>query len=194
MLNVFTGERGPDSARRNEGGTFPIVAFSQNGALSYATEAIMLSAGTNIEWLRDDMGLISSSSESHDIASQCETTEGVAYVPALLGLGTPFWDYGARGSIFGITRGTTRAHIVRAVLEGVAHRGVDLVDAAEKDSGLSIRLCSRLPMPLADPYACRPSRKQQPSVRASLQVPQQDNGHISTRQPVPYLAQHWCHH
>jgi glycerol kinase len=138
MLNVFTGERAPDSARRNEGGTFPIVAFSNNGALSYATEAIMLSAGTNIEWLRDDMGLISSSSESHDIASQCDSTEGVAYVPALLGLGTPFWDYGARGSIFGITRGTTRAHIVRAVLEGVAHRGVDLVDAAEKDSGLPI--------------------------------------------------------
>jgi glycerol kinase len=125
MLNVFTGERAPDSARRNEGGTFPIVAYSHNGALSYATEAIMLSAGTNIEWLRDDMGLISSSAESHDIASQCETTEGVAYVPALLGLGTPFWDYGARGSVFGITRGTTRAHIVRAVLEGVAHRGVD---------------------------------------------------------------------
>ncbi len=60
------------------------------------------------------------------------------YVPALLGLGTPHWDYGARGTLLGVTRGTTRAHVVRAVLEGVAHRGADLVDAAEADTGLSI--------------------------------------------------------
>ena len=98
----------------------------------------MLSAGTNIEWLRDDMGLIDSPSDSHTIASACATTEGVVFVPALLGLVTPHWDYGARGALFGITRGTTRAHMVRAVLEGVAHRGADLVDAAEADSGLSI--------------------------------------------------------
>ncbi|MEY4633315.1 MAG: hypothetical protein RLZ18_687, partial [Actinomycetota bacterium] len=138
MLNTFVGSRAPERAQRNEGGTFPIVAFSAGGTISYATEAIMLSAGTNIEWLRDDMQLISSAAESHDIASTVQTTDGVVYVPALLGLGTPFWDYGARGALFGITRGTTRAHIVRAVLEGVAHRGADLVDAAEKDSGLSI--------------------------------------------------------
>ena len=138
MLNTFVGARAPERAQRNEGGTFPIVAFSAGGTISYATEAIMLSAGTNIEWLRDDMQLISSAAESHAIASTVPTTDGVVYVPALLGLGTPFWDYGARGALFGITRGTTRAHIVRAVLEGVAHRGTDLVDAAEKDSGLSI--------------------------------------------------------
>ncbi len=138
MLNTFVGAQPPQSAQRNEGGTFPIVAFSTGGVISYGTEAIMLSAGTNIEWLRDDMQLISSASESHDIASTVTTTDGVAYVPALLGLGTPFWDYGARGALFGITRGTTRAHIVRAVLEGVAHRGTDLLDAAEKDSGLPI--------------------------------------------------------
>ena len=138
MLNTFVGTRAPEHAQRSEGGTFPIVAFSTGGTISYATEAIMLSAGTNVEWLRDDMQLISSPADSHLIASSVTTSEGVVYVPALLGLGTPFWDYGARGAIFGITRGTTRAHIVRAVLEGVAHRGTDLVDAAEKDSGLSI--------------------------------------------------------
>ena len=138
MLDMFVGDKPPSSAQRNQGGTFPIVAFSRGGKISYGTEAIMLSAGTNIEWRRDDMGLIANAAESHTIAASVPTTDGVAYVPALLGLGTPFWDYGARGALFGITRGTTRAHIVRAVLEGVAHRGADLVDSAEKDSGLSI--------------------------------------------------------
>ena len=122
---MFVGDKPPSSAQRNQGGTFPIVAFSRGGKISYGTEAIMLSAGTNIEWLRDDMGLIANAAESDMLAASVPTTDGVAYVPALLGLGTPFWDYGARGALFGITRGTTRAHIVRAVLEGVAHRGAD---------------------------------------------------------------------
>ena len=98
----------------------------------------MLAAGTNVQWLRDDLGLISSSDESHELASRCDDTGGVVYVPALLGLGTPAWDYGARGAFFGLTRGTGRAEIVRAVLEGVAQRGADLVDAAEADSGIAI--------------------------------------------------------
>jgi glycerol kinase len=95
----------------------------------------MLSAGTNVEWLRDDLGIITTSAESETVAAQCETTEGVMYVPALLGLGTPQWDYGARGTLLGITRGTERGHVVRAVLEGVAQRGADLVEAAEADGG-----------------------------------------------------------
>ncbi len=65
------------------------------------------------------------------MAAQCDTSDGVVYVPALLGLGTPQWDYGARGTLLGLTRGSERPQIVRAVLEGVAHRGADLVDAAE---------------------------------------------------------------
>jgi glycerol kinase len=84
------------------------------------------------------MQLIDSPQQSHDVASQVETTDGVVYVPALLGLGTPKWDYGARGTLIGITRGTTRAHIVRAVLEGIAHRGADLMEATIADSGLPI--------------------------------------------------------
>ena len=138
MLNTFVGTIAPQQANRNNGGTFPIVAFSDTSSISYGTEAIMLSAGTNIEWLRDDMGLISSAEESDSLASRVTSTDGVVYVPALLGLGTPHWDYGARGAVFGITRGTTKAHIVRAVLEGIAHRGTDLVEASERDSGLSI--------------------------------------------------------
>jgi glycerol kinase len=88
--------------------------------------------------LRDDLGLIAGAEESHTIASQCTDTGGVVFVPAPLGLGTPAWDYGARGALFGLTRGSGRPEIVRAVLEGIAHRGADLVDAAESDSGMTI--------------------------------------------------------
>ena len=107
--------------------------------LTWGTEAIMLSAGTNVEWLRDDLGLIATSAdEPRRRRRGATTTDGVVYVPALLGLGTPQWDYGARGTLLGLTRGTSRAHVVRAVLEGVAHRGADLVEAAEADTGLTI--------------------------------------------------------
>jgi glycerol kinase len=98
----------------------------------------MLAAGTNVEWLRDGLGLIGSAGESHDVASACADTGGVTFVPALLGLGTPFWDFGARGTFVGITRGSGRAELVRAVLEGIAHRGADLVEAAESDTGTTI--------------------------------------------------------
>ncbi len=128
----------PAEAGRSHNGTFPIVAWSIAGEVTWGVEAIMLSAGTNVEWLRDDMRLIDTAAASHDIAATCPTTDGVVYVPALLGLGTPHWDYGARGTLLGLTRGTTRAHVVRAVLEGVAHRGADMVEAAEADTGLSI--------------------------------------------------------
>ncbi len=138
MLDVCTGPDAPVSANRSANGTFPIVAWSHEGRRTWGTEAIMLSAGTNVEWLRDDLGLITDSADSHDVAAQCETTDGVVYVPALLGLGTPQWDYGARGTLLGITRGTRRPQVVRAVLEGIAQRGADLVQAAEAQTRLSI--------------------------------------------------------
>ena len=86
----------------------------------------------------DDLGLIADPAESHDVASRCDDTDGVVYVPALMGLGTPRWDYGARGTLLGLTRGTGREHVVRAVLEGVAHRGADLLEAASADTGIDI--------------------------------------------------------
>ena len=138
MLDVCVGPDAPPSARRSTNGTFPIVAWAVDGAATWGTEAIMLSAGTNVDWLRDDMDLIPTSEASDAVASECDTSDGVVYVPALLGLGTPHWDYGARGSLFGLTRGSSRAHVVRAVLEGVAHRGADLVDAAAADIGTEI--------------------------------------------------------
>jgi glycerol kinase len=98
----------------------------------------MLSAGTCIEWLRDDLGIIATAGESQTVAARCSTAGDVWFVPALLGLGTPVWDFGARGTIVGLTRGSGRSEIVRAVLEGVAHRGADLVEASEHDSGYPI--------------------------------------------------------
>jgi len=138
MLDLCTGTERPSFETRGSGGTFPIVAWARNGEVAWGVEAVMLAAGTNVEWLRDDLGIIATAAESHDVASGCDSAEGVVYVPALLGLGTPAWDYGARGTLLGITRGTTRAHVVRAVLEGIAQRGADLVEAAEHDSGLTI--------------------------------------------------------
>lgn len=135
MLDLCTGPTPPASARRSEHGTFPIVAWSRDGQRTWGAEAIMLSAGTNVEWLRDDLGVIDTAAHSHEVAAQCEHTDGVVYVPALMGLGTPHWDYGARGTLLGLTRGSGRPQLVRAVLEGIAHRGADLLQAAEADYG-----------------------------------------------------------
>ena len=98
----------------------------------------MLSAGTAVEWLRDDLGVIATAAESDAVAAACADTGDVWFVPALLGLGTPLWDYGARGTLLGLTRGSGRPEVVRAVLEGVAHRGADLVEAAEADAATPI--------------------------------------------------------
>ncbi len=138
MLDAVLGTERPTFETRGGGGTFPIVAWGVGGTITWGLEAIMLSAGTNVEWLRDDLGLIDDVADSHELAASCESTEGVVYVPALLGLGTPRWDYGARGALLGLTRGTEARHVTRAVLEGVAQRAADLVIAAEEDGGFTI--------------------------------------------------------
>ncbi len=138
MLDQCVGATQPSFGYRGEGGTFPIVAWSHSHALTWAVEAIMLSAGSCVEWLRDDLAIIDSADDSATVAAGCDDTGDVWFVPALLGLGAPVWDFGARGTFVGITRGTARPHLVRAVLEGVADRGADLLQAAETDSGLPI--------------------------------------------------------
>jgi len=138
MLDVVTGRASPTALRRGTHGTFPIVAWSDDATITYGSEAIMLAAGTNVEWLVDDLGLVESPEASDALAASVPDAAGVVFVPAPLGLGTPHWDYGARGTLSGLTRGTTRAHVVRAVLEGVAERVVDLVEAAEADTGVVI--------------------------------------------------------
>src|SRR4051794_19783596 len=134
MLDLCVGATRPTFETRGGGGCFPIVAWQREGRITWGIEAVMLSAGSAVEWLRDDLGILTSSAESEAVAAACETTGDVWFVPALLGLGTPTWDFGARGTMVGLTRGTGRAEVVRAVLEGIAHRGADLVEAAEEDA------------------------------------------------------------
>jgi glycerol kinase len=95
----------------------------------YALEGAVLVAGAALQWLRDGLGVIDAAAESEALATSVEDTGGVVFVPALAGLGSPWWDAGARGLITGLTRGTTRAHLVRAALEAIAHQVADVVDA-----------------------------------------------------------------
>jgi glycerol kinase len=138
MLDLCTGPARPEAAVRGPAGTFPIVAWSHGGTLAWGVEGIMLAAGSNVDWLVDDLGILESPGQSAAVAAACQDSGGVVYVPAVLGLGTPHWDFGARGTLLGLTRGSGRPEVVRAVLEGVAHRGADLVEAAEADTGLSV--------------------------------------------------------
>jgi glycerol kinase len=138
MLDVCVGDTRPGFDVRGDGGCFPIIAWQIHGRLTWGVEAIMLAAGTAVDWLVEDLGLLATASESEFVAAECDDTGGVVAVPALLGYGTPQWDFGARGALFGLTRGTGRPEVVRAVLEGIAHSGADLLEAAERDAALDI--------------------------------------------------------
>jgi len=138
MLDLVYGPDRPRFDERGQAGCFPIVTRRIGGVDTWGLEAAMLAAGTNVEWLRDDLAIISTVEESDAVAAGCDDTGDVWYVPALLGLGTPVYDFGARGTLLGLTRGTERAHVVRAVLEGVAHRGADLVESTQADGGFTI--------------------------------------------------------
>ncbi len=138
MLDQCVGSDRPAFSRRGGHGTFPIVAWQLEGSPAWGIEAVMLSAGSAVDWLAEDLGLISSPGETDELAASCRESGDVWFVPALLGMGTPVWDFGARGTLLGLTRGAGKPEIVRAVLEGVAHRGADLLEAAEGDSGLAV--------------------------------------------------------
>jgi glycerol kinase len=138
MLDVCVGPIRPEFAQRGPHGTFPIAAWRRHGRITWGIEAFMLTAGQAIEWLRDDLGIIDDAAASETVAAGCATTGDVWFVPALLGMATPAWDFGARGTLLGLTGGTGRPEVVRAVLEGVAHRGADLLAAAEADAACEI--------------------------------------------------------
>jgi glycerol kinase len=95
----------------------------------YALEGAVLVSGAAVQWLRDGLGLLETAAESEALARSVPSSDGVVFVPALTGLGSPWWDADARGLVSGITRGTTRAHLVRAALEAIAHQVADVVDA-----------------------------------------------------------------
>lgn len=115
------------------------IAWKINGKVQYALEGSIFIAGAVVQWLRDELGIISSSAEVETLAAKVPDTGGVYVVPAFAGLGAPHWDQHARGTITGITRGTNSAHIARAALESIAFQTMDVLNAMEADSGQSIR-------------------------------------------------------
>jgi glycerol kinase len=115
------------------------LACDRNGQPVYALEGSVFIGGAAIQWIRDGLGLIKSSPESEAVAMKVTDTSGVYLVPAFVGLGAPYWDGHARGALVGLTRGTTKEHVVRATLESLAYQTKDLVDAMLKDSQLKLK-------------------------------------------------------
>ena len=114
------------------------ISWKIDDTVHYALEGSVFVGGAIVQWLRDGLGLFESSAEVEDLATSVEDNGGVYFVPALTGLGAPYWDSNARGSIIGITRGTTKAHIARAALEGIALQVYDIVSAMNEDLGSPI--------------------------------------------------------
>src|SRR5260370_5708084 len=110
------------------------VAWRRNGRLSYALEGAIFVTGAALQWLRDGLGIISNAAEAGPLAASVPDAGGVFLVPAFVGLGAPHWDPYARGTIVGLTRGTSRAHVVRAAGEAMAFQTRDVVEAMERDS------------------------------------------------------------
>jgi glycerol kinase len=111
------------------------VAWLREGRMDYALEGSVFIAGAAIQWLRDGLGLLKTAADSEKLAKSVDSTLGVYLVPALVGLGAPYWDAAARGAIVGLTRGVERPHLVRAALESLAYQTRDVVDAMAADSG-----------------------------------------------------------
>ncbi|VAW29105.1 Glycerol kinase [hydrothermal vent metagenome] len=127
-----------DKAVRSKNRMLTTVAWQLNNKTTYALEGSVFVGGAVIQWLRDGIKLIKSSSYSEKLALSVEDTDGVIFVPAFTGLGAPHWDQDARGMIYGITRGTTRAHIIRAALEAIAYQSYDVMKAMQQDAGFAI--------------------------------------------------------
>ncbi|MCG2712920.1 MAG: glycerol kinase GlpK [Candidatus Omnitrophica bacterium] len=124
---------------RSRHGLITTLGCSDAGKPVYVLEGAVFVAGAAIQWLRDGLGLLEEPSQSEKMAKSVKDNAGIYFVPALVGLGAPYWDQHARGSIFGITRGTKKSHIVRAALEAMCYQTKDVVNAMGKDSGLKIR-------------------------------------------------------
>jgi len=121
-----------------ESAVLTTVACDSNGAPAYALEGSVFIAGAAIQWLRDEVGILTTASESENLAAGLPENGGVYFVPAFVGLGAPFWEPNARGALFGVTRGTTRAHIVRAALESMAYSVRDVAEAMETKAGVKL--------------------------------------------------------
>ena len=135
FMLINTGEKGV----RSDHGLLTTLACSVNGKIEYALEGSIFIAGSALQWLRDGLKIIDAAPHSEKYAKRVDSTEGVYLVPAFVGLGTPYWDSDARGAVFGLTRGTTKEHFVRATLESLAYQTKDVLDAMIKDSGMNLK-------------------------------------------------------
>ncbi|MBL7770943.1 MAG: glycerol kinase GlpK [Flavipsychrobacter sp.] len=135
FMLMHTGEKIVHSSNK----LLTTVAWKLNNRVEYAVEGSIFIGGAVVQWLRDGLHMIRSSAETEDLAARVTDTDGVYIVPAFAGLGAPHWNQHARGTVFGLTRGTTRAHIARACLESIAYQTMDVLKAMEADAGLPIK-------------------------------------------------------
>jgi glycerol kinase len=119
-------------------GLLTTIAWGLEDETDYALEAAVFVTGAAVQWLRDGLGIVAEAAETEGMAASLESNDDVFFVPALTGLGSPHWDPYARGTIVGLTRGTTRAHLARAALEGIAYQTVDAVRAQERAAGAEL--------------------------------------------------------
>ncbi|MEH7350656.1 glycerol kinase GlpK [Gottfriedia acidiceleris] len=134
FMLMNTGEK----AVKSNHGLLTTIAWGLNGKVEYALEGSIFVAGSAIQWLRDGMRMFKDASNSEEYATRVESTDGVYIVPAFVGLGTPYWDSEVRGAVFGLTRGTTKEHFIRATLEALAYQTKDVLCAMEADSGIEL--------------------------------------------------------
>lgn len=135
FMLMNTGEK----AVRSNHGLLTTIAWGLNGKVEYALEGSIFVAGSAIQWLRDGLRMLKDAKDSEAYATKVESTDGVYLVPAFVGLGTPYWDSDVRGAMFGVTRGTTKEHFVRATLESLAYQTRDVLSAMEADSNISVK-------------------------------------------------------
>ncbi|MCA1021325.1 glycerol kinase GlpK [Halobacillus litoralis] len=129
---------GEEPVKSNHG-LLTTLAWGLDGKVEYALEGSIFVSGSAIQWLRDGLQMIETSPQSEEVAGEVNSSDGVYVVPAFVGLGTPYWDSEARGAVFGLTRGTTKAHFVRATLDSLAYQTKDVVNAMVEDSGLELK-------------------------------------------------------
>lgn len=128
-----------NQAVASQNGLLTTIAWGLGGQVEYALEGSIFVAGSAVKWMRDTVELFSDAADTERHALSLDSAEGVYFVPAFVGLGTPYWDSEVRGSIFGLTRGSTRSHLIRATLESVAYQTKDVLDVMERDSGIRLR-------------------------------------------------------
>ncbi|OFY67319.1 MAG: glycerol kinase [Bacteroidetes bacterium RIFCSPLOWO2_02_FULL_36_8] len=135
FMLMNTGEH----IQQSKSGLLSTIAWGLNGKITYALEGSVFIAGAAIQWLRDGLKIIDTASDSEYFANKTEDNGGVYVVPAFVGLGAPYWDMYARGAIFGLTRDTTKNHIIRATLESLAYQTKEVLDAMQKNSNISLK-------------------------------------------------------